>query len=437
MTVDRAGTGRASSDILHVDMDAFYASVEVLDDPTLAGQAVIVGGIGRRGVVASCSYEARRFGVRSAMPTSQARQRCPNGTYLPGRFERYGEVSRALHDVFEAFSPLVEPIALDEAFLDVRGVTRLFGPPRAIAEAIRARVLAELGLSCSVGVGPSKMIAKLASEAAKPTVTGRGVSPGPGVVVVEAEGQLAFLHPLPVRALWGVGPATAERLRRLGVLTVGQLAAIPASTLETAVGRAAGRHLALLAQGIDDRPVVAERPLKSVGHEETYAHDRFELADLHREVVRMSDSIADRARKAGVGGRTVTLKVRWGDFTTITRSRTVTEALCDGPAIARVAAGLLEEVDLTPGVRLLGVSISNLSGLGAEAGLEQLRLGLDPPAPESAPTSPARRRAVAGALDAVRDRYGRAAVGPAALLGEDGLAVKGPGVGRWGPDGSR
>lgn len=450
-------------------MDAFFAAVEVLDAPELAGKALVVGGTGRRGVVASCSYEARAYGVRSAMPVAEARRLCPHAIFVPGRYHRYSECSHGIHEIFARYTPLVEGIALDEAFLDVRFAMRLFGPPPEIAARVRREVAAEVGLSCSVGVAATKFVAKLASEAAKPRASLQGTVPGRGIVVVEPGEELGFLHPMPVEALWGVGPATAQRLRRLGLTTVGQLAAVPQSVLESAVGRAHGRHLHQLAWGIDPRPVTPNQAPKSIGHEETWAYDRYDGDDLHRQLVRMADAVATRLRQAGFAGRTVTLKVRFGDFTTITRSQTVPYPLDTGADLVSVAGGLLSRVDPSPGVRLMGLSVSSL-GAPAAGGATQLALELDgerPPvtsagrtrgspaglapigsaeaaaaAPGTAgpPASPAgdvaRRRAwqaAAGALDAVRRRFGDGAVGPATLLGEDGLRVKRRGDTQWGP----
>jgi DNA polymerase-4 len=410
--------------ILHVDMDAFFASVEVLDDPSLAGKAVVVGGTGRRGVVASCTYEARIYGIRSAMPTARARQLCPHAVFLDGRHGRYEEVSRALHALLGQYTPLVEGVSLDEAFLDVTGAWRLHGSGAQIAENIRRRVRAELGLSCSVGVAPVKFLAKLASEAAKPRASRQGVVPGPGVVVVAPGQELAFLHPHRIEALWGVGPATARRLRAIGISTVGELAAVPQNTLEQVLGRAHGAHLAQLARGLDPRPVEPQRALKSVSHEETYPFDRHRLDELRPELARMADSVATRLRKAGVAGRTVTVKVRDGAFNTRTRSRTFASLLADGPSISSIAQALLEEMDLSRGVRLLGIGVSNLS---VRAGAEQLSLGGD----ESRS-----RRCATEALDAVRERFGEASVGPLALLKPGrGLAVKRRGDQQWGPGG--
>jgi DNA polymerase IV len=425
----------AEATILHVDMDAFYAAVEVLLEPALAGRPLIVGGAGRRGVVASCSYEARAYGVRSAMPSAQARRLCPQAVFVAGRYDRYAEFSRRIHEIFRSFTPLVEGIALDEAFLDVAGARRLFGPAPEMAAAIRGRIELELGLTASVGVAASKFVAKLASEAAKPRATLSGVRPGRGVVVIEPGEELDFLHPLPVEALWGVGPATAKRLHRLGVTTIGDLSSVPVETLEHALGRAAGRHLHDLAWGRDDRAVEPERDVKSISHEETYAHDRDDRNGLHGEVVRMADAVGARLRVAGLACRTVTLKVRFGTFATITRSFTLTAPADSGVALARVAVGLLEQVDVSAGVRLLGVSASNLIPRADR----QLELQWGDGAGPAATTADAADDSGPGwdqatdAVDAVRRRFGERAVGPAVLLGGDGLRIKRQGDTQWGP----
>ncbi len=413
-------------------MDAFYAAVEVLDRPELAGQPVIVGGTGRRGVVASCSYEARAYGVRSAMPSVRARQLCPPAIFLAGRFHRYAEMSERIHAVFLDFTPLVEGISLDEAFLDVTGAERLFGPAPAIAAAIRTRIGGELGLSCSVGVAPVKFLAKLASEAAKPHASWHGPVPGPGIVVIRPGEELPFLHPLSIEALSGVGPATATRLRSLGVSTVGDLAEVPVGVLERAVGRAHGRQLGELARGVDERTVEPDRAVKSVSHEETYPFDLYDRAELRQEIVKMADSVASRLRRAGLAGRTVTLKIRAADFTTRTRSRSGPERLSDAPAIAARAAALLEAEDLTPGVRLLGVGVSNLTEIGGEPA-HQMRLDLDGRAGGGDDHGDRSWHEASRAIDAIRGRYGDRSVGPATLLGPDGVGVKRPGDTQWGP----
>jgi DNA polymerase-4 len=440
--------------ILHVDMDAFFASVEALDDPTLRGRPLIVGGLGPRGVVASCSYEARVFGVRSAMPAGVARRLCPKAVFVAGRHARYAEVSRHMHEVFQQFTPVVEGISLDEAFLDVTGAIRRLGSPMAIAGAIRAAIGDELGLSCSVGGSTVKFLAKLASEAAKPQVGGAASAASSGVCIVEPGRELEFLHPHPIDALWGVGPATAQRLKQLGISTIGDLAAVDPAVVEGTLGRAVGAHLAGLSRGIDERAVEPHREVKSVSHEETYPADRRDRDGLRTEVLRMSDSVATRLRQAGLIGRTVTLKIRYGDFSTHTRSVTGAVGLDDGPAISEAAARLLADLDLTGGIRLLGVGVSNLFPAGRGPG-EQLTLDLDHPSPtgRSDPVSfgpngtpgdpdsgrrasPPPRRAgpsTSGAIDAIRRRFGDNAVGPAALLGSGGLRVKRPGDTQWGP----
>jgi len=404
-------------------MDAFYAAVEILEDPALAGKPVIVGGTGNRGVVAACSYEARVFGVHSAMPSVRARRLCPKAVFLAGRFDRYTEYSRRLHEILLSFTPLVEGIALDEAFLDVAGARRLLGPAEALAVDIRRTIADDLGLTASVGAATSKLIAKLASEAAKPRVTRQGIQPGSGVTVVAPGEELAFLHPHPVQALWGVGPATLQRLQRFGVRTVGDLAALPEATVIHALGDAQGRHLYSLAWARDDRLVEPNRAAKSIGHEETYAHDLYELEELRREALRMAESVGTRLRELGQAGRTVTLKVKFADFQAITRSRTLTEAVDTGAAVAAIASELLDQVDPSPGVRLLGVSASNLASKGPQ------QLSLD----DAAPLWDDATRAV----DEVRQRFGADAVGPASLVGEGGLRMKRQGDRQWGPGGEK
>jgi DNA polymerase-4 len=420
MTIPAAGDPPDPT-ILHVDMDAFFVAVEVRKDPTLVGRPVVVGGTGNRGVVASCSYEARAFGIHSAMPTARARRLCPHAVFLSGHFDDYLAVSAELHRVFLSFTPLVEGVALDEAFLDVSGARRLLGAGAEVAQRVRRQVADELGLACSVGVGRSKLVAKLASKDAKPRASPSGPVPGPGVVVVTAGEELAFLHPKSATALWGVGPATAARLARMGITTVGDLAAVPLESLVGALGTAAGRQLHDLAWGRDTRRVEPSRPTKSIGHEETYARDHHQPEPLRREVVRMSDAVASRLRRAGMAARTVTLKIRYADFSTITRSHSEAAPVETPQDISRVAEGLLAGVDVSPGVRLLGVSVSGLApSPGRQLSLDDADKGGWDAASE--------------AVDEVRRRFGESAVGPATLATGGALRVKRIGDTQWGPN---
>jgi DNA polymerase-4 len=393
--------------ILHVDLDAFYASVEQLADPGLQGRPVIVGGLGRRGVVAAASYEARRYGVHSAMPMGRARRACPDGVFLAPRFDAYGEASQSVMAILRDVTPLVEPLALDEAFLDVSGARRLHGAGPEIAAFLRRRIKEETGLVASVGVATTKFVAKLASDLAKPD----------GMLVVEAGSELEFLHPLEVRRLWGVGPATGKRLAQLGVRTIGDLAALPEDTLLHTLGEAQGRHLYALAWNRDDRAVEPGREVKSVGHEETFPTDITDRETLAREVLRMSERVAERLRDGRRAGRTVQLKLRYKDFRTITRSRTLSEPTNLASDIDAVARALLDAVELGDGIRLLGVAMQQLrdvGDLGQVAGTQD-ELPFDVDAGVARGSDP-RRRAVEDSMDAVRKRFGDGAVGPATLM---------------------
>jgi DNA polymerase-4 len=384
--------------ILHVDMDAFYASVETIKDPSLRGKPVVVGGLGGRGVVTSASYEARSFGVTSAMPAITARRLCPHAVFLPNDFDAYLDYSKRIRAVFESVTPLVEPLSLDEAFLDVSGSIRLFGPPESIGRRVKTAI-ERLGLACSVGVAPNKFIAKIASARAKPG----------GLIVVPADRVAAWLHPLPVTTLWGVGERTGEILQRLGLKTVGDVAMISRRTLERALGDALGAHLHALAQGIDDRPVVAAEAPKSVGSESTFGSDLDNTADILREVLRLADRTASRLRSKQLCGRTVTLKVRWSNFKTITRSRTLNEAVDTTTEIYDLARALWRPLDSARvRVRLLGVSVSSLRPGPPE---RQLDLFLE---------DRTRGAGAARAVDDLRARFGDHSVRPATLL--DGAA---------------
>jgi DNA polymerase-4 len=409
--------------VLHVDMDAFFVSVELRRRPELAGQPVVVGGTGRRGVVAAASYEARRFGIHSAMPSTVARRRCPHAVFLPGDHALYSSVSRSVHEVFARVTPIVEPLSLDEAFLDVTGAIRLLGSGAEIAHRIRRSVRDELDLGCSVGVAPNKFLAKLASVEAKPVARPDGVEPGPGVVEVEPGRELAFLHPLPVERLWGVGPVTADRLRRLGVRTVGDLAALDESVVVAALGRAAGGHLLALSRGVDDRPVEVHRDAKSIGHEETFAANLHTVDELDRHLVRLSDGVARRLRDAALGARTLTLKIRFDDgFRTVTRSVTRADTTDVAHEIVAALRPVLREIDPGPGVRLLGVAGSNLGPVHRQLSLDELV----PDAPDWSATS--------GALDQIRARFGEGAIGPASSLDAGELRIVKRGEQQWGPE---
>ena len=382
--------------VLHADLDSFYASVEVRKDPGLAGRPLLVGGVGPRGVVTSASYEARAFGCRNAMPMARARAMCPQAVAVPPDFATYRRYSSRVMRVFRDVTPLVEPLSLDEAFLDVGGARRLLGDAVRIARLLRARVAAETGLPLTVGVAGNKFLAKLASTRGKPD----------GLLVVPPSRALDFLHPLPADALWGAGHATIDRLARYGLRTVGEVARTPRSTLERMLGQAQGGHLAELAWGRDPRAVVPFESAKSVGSEETFAVDVDDPVVLAREVLRCAVRVGRRLRESGLAGRTVTLKLRFADFRTITRSRTLAGVTDTDAEIHEVAADLLARLRLgrLP-VRLVGVTVSNLTDGGAPT---QLQLGRERPGWQAA----------VRAADAVRARFGDRAVDLASLAAE-------------------
>ena len=398
MTGDRAPGTRDDTGchILHVDMDAFYASVEIRDRPGLAGTPVIVGSPGGRSVVLSASYPARAFGVRSAMPMARARRLCPQAVIIPPRRGLYAAVSREVMAIFRAVTPEVEPLALDEAFLDVSGALRRLGPPTGIGELIRARIRAQQGITCSVGVATCKFIAKLASIQCKPD----------GLLVIPADGVLEFLHPLPVSALWGVGERTGRVLAGLGLRTVADIAHAPQAALERGLGRAAGAHLAALAWGRDDRRVVPGMAEKSIGAEETFDVDVDDPDVLRRELLRLAGRTARSLRASGCAARTIVVKLRLADFTTITRSRTlpeptdVTQQVYATACMLYAAAGL----DARARLRLVGVRATGL--VPAAAAESQLALGERPDS----------WREAERAVDRIAGRFGTDAVRRAALV---------------------
>ena len=387
--------GAEGCTVLHVDMDAFFASVEVRRHPELAGTPVIVGGAGNRGVVTSATYEARRYGVHAAMPTARALRLCPTATVLPGDLALYAEVSRSVMALFRSITPMVEPLSLDEAFLDVSGAGRRLGDAAQIGEYLRARVYDEQGITCSVGVAGTKFVAKLASTRSKPD----------GLLVVRPPEVMDFLHPLPVGALWGVGPKTEETLLRLGLRTVGELAHVPKRTLQRALGPAAGAHLHELAWGRDPRRVVPEEPEKSIGHEETFGTDIDDPAVIHRELLLLAERTAGRLRSGAWLARTVSIKVRFADFATITRSRTLDVPTDVGQELYDTARALFDALGLDRArIRLVGVRAERL--VDADSAPQQLELG----AREYG------RRDAELAADRAARRFGAGAVRPATLL---------------------
>ncbi len=395
---------RFAETIAHVDMDAFFVEVERLRDPSLVGQPVVVGGMGARGVVASASYEARDYGIRSAMPAAQARRLCPRARFLPPDHARYRAASARVFEVLDGFTPLVEGLSVDEAFLDIGGVPDP-GPEEA-AERLRREVREATSLPASVGVATSKLLAKLASEDAKPD----------GVMVVPAGGELGYLHPKEVRALWGVGEATHARLEELGISTIGDLAAYPAATLEARVGSALGSHLARLARGEDDRPVEPGGGARSISVEQTYEQDLVGADTVGRELLRHAERLSIRLRRAGYGARTVTVKVRFDDFTTITRSHTSPVPIDTSHDLARAARDLLlrAEIGRRP-VRLLGLG----GGMLEESST-----------PRQLPLEGRPWEEVESAMDRIRERFGDEAVRRARLMwGRSGEA---PGSGSSG-----
>ncbi|MER5617866.1 DNA polymerase IV [Streptomyces sp. NPDC002215] len=344
---------RAAPTILHLDMDAFYASAEQAAKPSLRGKPVVVGGLGPRGVVATASYEARRFGVHSAMPTAQARRLAPNAAYLVPRFQLYRTVSDQVMELLARLSPLVEPLSLDEAFVDLEagGTADDAASAREIGEQLRTAIKAVTGLTGSVGLAGSKMLAKIASEEAKPD----------GLLLIEPGTERALLAPMSVRILPGVGPATADHLRRAGMTTVDDLVEAGEDELVRLLGKAHGGSLHRMALGYDDRPVVAERDAKSVSVEDTFDADLHDRVRIRTEVERLADRCVQRLRGAGRSGRTVVLKVRRYDFSTLTRSETLRGPTDDPTVVREAAARLLEAVDTTGGVRLLGVGVTGLA----------------------------------------------------------------------------
>jgi DNA polymerase-4 len=381
--------------ILHVDMDAFFASVELLEHPELVGRPVIVGHPSARSVVTAATYEARKFGVNSAMPMAVALRRCPQAIVLEPHYDRYQKYSRIVMDLFRDVTPLVEVLGIDEAFLDVAGARRLLGTPWQIGARIRATVFAETGLRCSVGAAATKYVAKLASSRSKPD----------GLLVVPKADTLDFLRPQSISALWGVGVKTAEKLERLGLRTVGDVADIPLDALTRAVGTATASHLHELSWGRDPRAVITETAEKSIGHERTFERNIADRSELEREMLRLANAVAVRLRRGGVQARTIALKLRFDDFSTITRSRTLADPTDLGRRIYEEARALYAESGRAgEPVRLLGVRGEQLVGHVADTGLWD---------------DDGDWRDAESAVDAIAAKFGRNLVRPATLLGDD------------------
>ncbi|WP_243074997.1 DNA polymerase IV [Microbacterium sp. SS28] len=385
---DDTGTG-----ILHVDMDAFFAAVAVLDDPSLKGKPVIIGGLEGRGVVSSATYEARRYGVRSAMPVGQALRLCPTAIVVPPTFDRYVELSKHVMRIFHEFTPIVEPLSIDEAFLDVRGARRLWGSPGRIAVDLRRRVLDETGLTCSIGVAATKHVAKMASTLSKPD----------GLLIVRGADTAAFLAEQPVRALWGIGPKAGEALESRGIRSVADILDTPRPVLDRVLGAAMGDRIWHLARGLDARHVDTARVEKSVGHEETFHHDIDDPAVLRSEFRRLADRVGARLRENAWEASTIAIKVRFADFTTISRSQTLAEPTSVGQRIGDAALELFGAVDRPLPVRLVGVRGEKLRPVA----MDMATLWDDDE----------EWRRVEGALDDAAARFGRGTVTRATLLG--------------------
>lgn len=381
--------------IIHLDMDAFYASVEVLDFPELRGLPVIVGGQSDRGVVSAASYEARRYGVHSAMSVVAARKCCPAGIFRPVRMERYQDISAQIMDIFRTFTPLVEQISVDEAFLDVTGCERLMGDASCIAACIRAQVLAELGLTVSAGIAGSKLVAKIASDQNKPD----------GVTLVGHGFEAAFLAPLPIQRLWGVGNKTIPLLALMGVKTIGDLTRFPLDLLERKFGKQ-GRHMYHCARGIDLREVEPVQGMKSIGNEETFAADLLDEGEIKKELLFLTTKVGERLRRKGLEGSTITLKVKYHDFSAVSRSKTLSRPTNDSRLIQQTILELIPKtlIGLKP-VRLAGLSVGKLNEAGSP---QQLHL--------FAPASGVIRQELTRAIDAINDKYGSLTVKPGPLV---------------------
>lgn len=414
--------------VLHVDLDAFFASVEILDDPSLRGKPVCVGGGGARGVIASASYEARRYGVRSAMPSLSALRVCPNLIILPGRFDRYEVYSSKFHGIINDLTPHYEPLGLDEAFCDLRSLRRLHVAPLEAAAELRQRISNELGLLSGVGLGRNKLFAKLASKRSKPRVVDGELVDGPGVVWVSRDLESTWLEELPVRALWGVGPATSAKLEKLGLRYVRDLARVDESTLAHHVGPAMAASLSAYAMGEDFREVVVDRGAKSVGHDQTFARS-LEGVDDVLEALKVHAAVVARAlRSESRVARTFTVIVRFDDRTSVSRSQTLAFGLDDEVGIAAIAGALIRSIEVSNAVRLLGLHASSFLERGRNA--MQLSFAIETEtedtrarAAEVGLERQVNHEALRDAVDEIRRRFGRTSVGTVSELGDEGVTI--------------
>lgn len=377
--------------VIHIDMDAFFAAVEQRDNEELRGRPVIIGGVGNRGVVATASYEARRFGVHSAMSMVEARRRCPEGVFLPCNHGKYSQVSAELNHIFAEFSPMVEPLSLDEAFLDVSGMEQLYADPKQIACCIKKRIKEQLGLTASAGVASNKFLAKLASDLQKPD----------GLVVIRPGEEQAILRELPITRMWGVGEATEQILKKMGIYTIGQLAKADVVRLAQHCGQVA-YAIHRLAHGQDDRLVTPEMEPKSIGNEVTFPIDIKTLSQIETELLALSEKVGRRLRQHGYSGRTITVKIRFASFKTITRSKTLLEPTSFDEVLYKTAMDFCRQISLHEGIRLLGVTVSNL-----QSGSGQLSLFTQ---------EDNKRTAVYEAVDKLRNKFGESIVTKGRLL---------------------
>ncbi|HUY07538.1 MAG TPA: DNA polymerase IV [Acidimicrobiales bacterium] len=409
-------------DLLHLDMDCFFAAVEMVDDPELKGRPVIVGGTSRRGVVASASYEARAYGVHAAMPTAEAMRCCPDGVFRSPSHARYGEMNRRLLEIIERVTPEFEPIAFDEAFIDVSGAHGLFGASAEIAWKLWTTVQGELGLTCSVGVARTKLIAKLASKAAKPSVSLSNSVPrrpvvreGLGVCVIPREDEIAFLYAHSLRALPGIGPKTMAKLQAVGISSIADAAEVGRQRLRRLLGERQGEVIVNFIEGIDPRRVESSRDTRSIGAETTFSRDLYDPNELASRTRELSSSVAARSRQTGAPGRTVSLKIRYRDLEIITHSRTFDRPFRSGAEIADVAVALLDSIACDRGIRLLGVHLSNFVDQDSGATKQLALFGGETEADEESQAE--LRGNLDATTDEIRRRFGDRALDPLSVLG--------------------